>query len=95
MLSIIKNQRSEYYIVNNKDASVCERFAASELEKYLYLSTNCPLPIYSDKCDKYGKEIIIGRARGNIKDERLNNLSDEAFIIKEAGDDLIIDGNSF
>ena len=39
MLEIIKNQRSEYYIVNNKDASVCERFAASELEKYLYLST--------------------------------------------------------
>ena len=94
MLGIIKNQRSEYYIVNNKDASLCERFAASELEKYLYLSTNCPLPIYSDKCDKYGKEIIIGRARGNKKDERLNNLSDEAFIIKEAGDDLIIDGNS-
>ena len=54
MLEIIKKRKSEYYIVNSKEASECERFAASELQKYLYLSTLCPLPIYSDKCDKYG-----------------------------------------
>ena len=59
MLDIIKERKSEYYIVNSKEASECERFAANELQKYLYLSTFCPIPIYSDKSDIYGKEIIF------------------------------------
>ena len=94
MLEIIKERKSEYYIVNSKEASECERFAASELQKYLYLSTLCPIPIYSDKCDIYGKEIIIGRARNNQKNEKLKDLSYEAFIIYMKDDNLIIDGNS-
>ena len=67
---------------------------AIELQKYLYLSTLCPLPIYSDKCDKYGKEIIIGRATNNQKNEKLRDLSNETFIIYLKDDNLIIDGNS-
>ena len=94
MLEIIKERKSEYYIVNSKEASECERFASSELQKYLYLSTLCPIPIYSDKCDIYGKEIIIGRARNNQKNEKLKDLSYEAFIIYVKDDNLIIDGNS-
>ena len=94
MLKIISKKISEYYIVNDRYGSECERYAASELQKYLYLSTNVCIPIYSDKCDKYGKEIIIGSARGTNVKERLVGKSSEAYIITSVGDDLVISGNS-
>ena len=89
MLKIIKDQRSEYYIVNSKNATECERYAAEELQKYLYLSTKVCIPIYSDKCDVYGKEIIIGKARGNDLKQLIKDKSKEAFIIDCVGDNLV------
>ena len=93
-MNIIKKEKSNYYIVSSKTASECVRYAASELQKYLYLSTNCCIPIYSDKCDKYGPEIIVGGARGLDLKDKIKDKSSEAFIISSIGDDLIIDGNS-
>ena len=94
MVNIIVDKKSEYYIVNSRYASECERYAAEELQRYLYLSTNVCIPIYSDKCDVYGKEIIIGSARGNDLRNKIKDKSSEAFIISNIGDNLIIDGNS-
>ena len=93
-MNIIKNQKSEYYIVTSRLSDECVRFAASELQKYLYLSTNCCIPIYSDKCKKYGKEIMVGEAREKSAKEKIKDASEEAFIITKDGDDLIFDGNS-
>lgn len=94
MKEIIKNNESVFYIVANKNATEAERFACAELQKYLYLSTNCCLPIFSDKCSKKSSEILIGNARNNDIRKRIENMSSEAFIITEINNDVCITGNS-
>ena len=42
------------------------------LQKYLYESLNCVVPVFSDKCERRGNEILIGNARGNKASEKLN-----------------------
>ena len=93
-IDIIKNQKTTYHIVHSKDSTECERFSCSELQKYLYDSLNYPIPIFSDKCSKRGPEILIGNARNNNQKELLKNNSNEAFLIKELNNDIIITGNS-
>ena len=91
---IIKKEQSLYHIVHSKDSTECERFASAELQKYLYKSLNCPLPIFSDKCQSRGKEILIGDARGNNIGNLLKGMSKEAYIIKEVDKNIILSGNS-
>ena len=94
MLKIIENEMTKYHIVHSKDSSECERFSSSELQKYLYESLNCVVPIFSDKCERRGNEILIGNARGNKTSEKLIGKSKEAYIIKESNGDIILSGNS-
>ncbi|MBQ7276881.1 MAG: DUF4838 domain-containing protein [Bacilli bacterium] len=106
MIILTNNLNSDYHIVTNTNASECERFAATELAKYLYKSTLCSIPYFSDKCKKRGKEILIGKNSRYDYNEQiknaydkiyndLNSLSDEAFIIREIdNEDIIIVGNS-
>lgn len=95
MITLIKNLHTDYHICVSKDGSSCDRFAAVELQKYLYKATLVPIPYFSDKCDKRGKEILIGKlARSIYKKLDFNGLSDEAFIIKEIDGDLIIAGKT-
>lgn len=91
---IIKNKKTNYHIVHSKDSSEAERYACKELQKYLYLSTLCPVPVFSDKCNRRGYEILIGNARDNNENKVLVDKSDEAFLIKENNGDIIITGNS-
>jgi len=95
MLELIKNMHSDYHIVTSKDADECERFAATELAKYLYASTLASIPYFSDKCDKRGKEILIGKdARGISPFLDFSDLSDEGFIIQVINDDLVLAGKT-
>ena len=66
MIILTNNLNSDYHIVTNTNASECERFAATELAKYLYKSTLCSIPYFSDKCKKRGKEILIGKIQDMI-----------------------------
>lgn len=93
-ISIINKQSTKYHIVHNKNSSECERYACSELQKYLYESSDCPIPIFSDKCTKRGPEILIGNARNNNLSSTIKDKSKEAFLIKVIDDDIIITGNS-
>ena len=92
MNKIINNKQTDYVICYSKDASRCVRKAAEELSKYLYYSTDCLIPIHSDKCEKRCKEIYIGNCRNlelDIYNEELKDKSKEAFIIKIIGDDIL------
>ena len=53
-INIIINQKTNYHIVHSKESTECERYACSELQKYLYQSLNYPVPIFSDKFPKRG-----------------------------------------
>lgn len=92
---LINNCKTNYHICSGKDMDSCTRFACKELQKYLYLSTNCCIPVFSDKCDRRSNEILVGLKVRNIqKDDRLNSASSEAYVIKTVGSDLIIHGNT-
>jgi alpha-glucuronidase len=93
-INIIINQKTNYHIVHSKESTECERYACSELQKYLYQSLNYPVPIFSDKCPKRGPEILIGNARNNNYMKLLEGKTKEAFLIKEVDENIIITGNS-
>lgn len=94
MIEIFQKEKSSYFIVHSKDSSECERFASSELAKYLYKSLNYPIPVFSDKCDKRGKEFVIGFARSYDFSYLLEGKSSEAYLIKEVDGDIVFQGNS-
>lgn len=96
MHNIIANGKSFYFIVGSEFSDECERYAASELQKYIYQSTDVLLPYFAERCEKRGREIMIGKgARGNfLTREELNSLTDEGFIIKSVGEDIFICGKT-
>ena len=93
-INIIENNKTLYHIVHSVLSTECERYACMELQKYIYNSTNTLIPVFSDKCDKRSKEIIIGSARNNNIKENINNLSDDAYIIKVIDGNIYITGNT-
>lgn len=92
---LVDNLKTNYHICSGKDMDSCTRFACKELQKYLYLSSECCIPVFSDKCERRGNEILVGlNVREIKKDIRLEKASKEAYIIKIENGDLIIHGNS-
>ena len=43
---IVKDGKSDYYIVTSKKGHETEHFAASELQKYIYKSTDVLIPYF-------------------------------------------------
>lgn len=93
-INIINNNHTTYHIVHSVNSTEAERYACMELQKYIYLSTNILIPVFSDKCAKRSKEIIIGDARTNSYKSELIGKSSEAFLIKVVDENVYITGNS-
>ena len=55
---LINNFKTDYHICSGKDSDSCTRFAAKQLQKYLYESSDCCIPVFSDKCPRRSKEIF-------------------------------------
>mgnify|MGYP003289046334 CR=1 FL=1 len=85
---IINDKKTEFHICYDVSASECIRFAANELQKYLYASTKCVIPLFSSKCDRRGVEIHLGlNVRGKDYSKYVKDLSDEGFaIVEDLGD---------
>ncbi len=94
MYEIVKNGRSPYHIVTSQFASSAERFAAAELQKYIYESTDVCVPFFSDKCPRRGAEIFVGiPPRDSEGTVDVEDLGEEGFVIKPlAGGDIVIRG---
>lgn len=87
---LINNEYTKYHICYDKDASECVRYAANELQKYLYKATKCLVPLFSSKCDRRGPEVHIGNARGNDYLHLCDGLSKEGFVVKKIANDDIV-----
>lgn len=91
---IIKDNHSDYHICSNQYSDSATRFASKELAKYLFEATNTYIPVFSDKCDKRSLEFLLGDARGCSLDKRLQNASDEAYVIKTDNGNILIQGKT-
>ncbi len=95
--AIIKNQCTPYHIVTSMHAHAAERFAAQELQKYLYESTGVCVPFFSDRCPRRSVEIFVGMPpRDSAGYTDASDLGEEGFLIKtipETGD-IVIRGNA-
>ncbi len=96
--AIIQNGKCNYHIVGANFSSGCDRYAASQLQKYIYDSTGVFIPYFSDRCEKRGPEIIIGADTRNGKEliskEKLDSLGEEGCLIKTVGKDILITGKT-
>ena len=97
-LEIIKNGVCNYHIVGANFSDSCQRYAAAQLQKYIYKSTGVFIPYFSDRCEKRGPEIIIGHttrdAEQYLSSEEINTLGEEGCLIRNLGDDLLITGKT-
>ena len=96
--SIIKNGQSDFHIVTSQFAPYGELFAASELQKYLYKSTDVFIPYFSDRCEKRGPEICVGlQARDigkTLSSDEISALGEEGYCIKTIGENILIAGKT-
>lgn len=95
---IIKNGCCNYHIVGANVSTSCDRYSASQLQKYIYESTGTFIPYFSDRCPKRGPEIIIGANTRDVSDiitdEELETLGEEGFIIRTLEEDILITGKT-
>ncbi len=80
---IVKNGISPYHIVTSQGAHAAERFAAQELQKYLYESTGVCVPFFSDRCPRRSVEIFVGiPPRETANYTNADDLGEEGFLIE-------------
>lgn len=92
---IVKDGKSLYHIIASKKGNEAEHFAASELQRVIYESTDVFVPYFSDRCERRECEIIIGTLpRDTYKKLDMSGVGDEGFIIKTLGDDIVIAGKT-
>lgn len=92
---IADNGKGFYHIVTGYMPHEAELYAASTLYTYLYKATKAIVPYFSDieRCPRRGPEIHIGsNVRGRQTD--VSGLSDDGFVIKTLGDDIVIAGKT-
>ncbi len=90
---LVTSEGSAFHIVTARYGSETERFAASELQKYLYRSTGVCIPYFADGCPCRGPEIRIG---ANVRGEQisLDTASEEGYTITGDGTNLWIAGRT-
>ncbi|MBQ8893752.1 MAG: DUF4838 domain-containing protein [Clostridia bacterium] len=92
---ITENGKSRYHIVTNRMAHEGELYAAAVLYQYLFKATNAVVPYFSDcdRCPRVGPEIHIGAEVRGLRTD-VSHLSEEGFIIRTRGEDLVIAGKT-
>ena len=84
-----------YHIVTGSMPHEAELYAASVLYQYLYKATNAIIPFFSDqeRCTRRTPEFHIG---ANVRGEKtdVSHLSDDGFVIKTRGEDIVIAGKT-
>ncbi len=93
-INIVQKDSSDYTIYLNKSASISEKYAAEELQKFIEKISDVKLKIVQE-AKKDDKLIILGKS--NLLDSYdlkidYDYLGDDGFVIKTVGDDLVIAG---
>lgn len=97
--TVIQNGQCLYHVVGANLSTACERYAASQLQHWLYESTGTFVPYFSDRCPKRTSEFLIGadtrNAREQVTENELNALGEEGFLIRTLDDgDILITGRT-
>ena len=92
---IAENGKGYYHIVTSRMPHGAEMYAASTLYQYLYQATGAIVPYFSDveRCPRRSPEIHIGANVRGIKTD-VDTLSDDGFIIRTRGEDIVIAGKT-
>lgn len=94
-LELAEDGRSNYSICVSRDSSPSEVHGAQELQKFLEEISGATLPIVSDADQIRGNLLLVGNSQRveqlNV-DIRLESLGPEGFMLKTAGDHLLIVG---
>lgn len=92
-LLLAQNSATEYAIVLSKTASVVEKKAADELQRYLAKICGATFPILTDAAPEGLKELRVGvtarEAEGEIDREA---LGEEGFLIRNTGESIFLAG---
>ncbi len=91
---LIKNGQSKYKIFVSKNAIASEKYAAEELQKYLYEISGCKLRIVHQSEEK-DRTIYVGfkdAPASVMRDIKPENFGNEEYIISSEGKDLLIAG---
>lgn len=95
MYLIADGKKSPFHIVTGQNAHGAVRFAAAQLQKYIYESTGACVPFFSDRCPRRGPEIMVGLdARDAANRVSVEGVGHEGFRIKTDKDDIIIAGTT-
>ena len=88
--------KSFYHIVTARTSHEAENYAASVLYLYLFKATGAFVPSFSDdeRCLPKGPEIHIGPCVRGIKTDTSSIESDDGFLIKTRGEDIVITGKT-
>ncbi len=93
-LWIVKDGQCPYHIVGSYFADECERYAAAELQKYLYEATGTFVPYFSDICGRRGLEILVGAGARNASEyvsvDELGTLGEEGYLIRCVADGTVV-----
>lgn len=97
-LTIVRNGESDYKIVVPKEGTLCENFAAKELQDFIEQATGAKLPIVSDdgvRFSKYSSLISLGET-SLLEDAKINvedsDLKLDGFVMKTIGKQVFICG---
>lgn len=94
-LTLVRDGVSSYSIRLSASASPSERRGATELRKFLQEISGARLAIIDDNTTSRGPSILVGRSRitDSLKQPiPYEALGDEGFVLRTAGQDLIIAG---
>ena len=95
---IITNGVCHYSIIGANLSTSCDRYAASQLQHYIYEATGTFIPYVSDRCPVRSPEIWIGASTRDgmkwVSEEELAALGEEGFLIRSTGENLLITGNT-
>jgi hypothetical protein len=91
---LVSNGKSDYKIFVSKNATIPEKSAAIELQKYLKQITDCDLEI-TNTADANAKLVYIGFQEADkslLKDLDIHSFGNEEYIIRSDGKNLLIAG---
>jgi hypothetical protein len=94
--TLFSNGKTGYRIVVSDDASESEKWAASELQKYMLQVSGAEFSIVNDDAEPVEKEIIVGYNKHSAKllggSFTKPDSSDESFIYKNIGANIVLIG---
>lgn len=94
-ITLAEDSVSGYVIVTGQDACFAERTAAEEMAKYLKKISGADIMVTTDETTPAAREIVIGKTNregGGVYTVDRGSLGDDGFVIRVAGEKLVIAG---